>query len=132
MPFPRTMNARVRFSCLLAPVLSDDADGATVARVAAEILRNGRARDLDVVPLCHDLILTANTPYAIRAGFADWHGLRLLIQQGRLPADPLVRVRVHLTDAQWQRAGLVARVASLAQAWIPGLPGGREQTRPRA
>lgn len=132
MPLPRTMNARVRFSSLLAPVLSDDADAASVADVAAEILRTGRVPDLDVMPLCHDVPLAASTPYAIRAGFADWHGLRLLIQQGRLPADPLVGVRVHLTKAQWQRVGLVARVAAFAHAWVPGLPGGREQARPLA
>src|SRR5258706_291781 len=45
----RWMNAVVRFSKLLEPALSDDADDAKVALRAARILENGNLPDIDVV-----------------------------------------------------------------------------------
>jgi hypothetical protein len=106
------MNALVRFSNLLAPVLADGPDAATVALLAARILETRRLRDVDVIPLTTSAELSDNTLYALRSGIADWHALRLLIDQGKLPPDPRVHVRVHLSQVQWEKAGEVAREAA--------------------
>jgi len=109
---PRVMNALVRFSNLLAPVLSDGPDSATVAILATRILETGKLRDVDVIPLSAAPELTENTLYALQSGVADWHALRLLIDQGKLPPDPRIHVRVHLNQAQWDKAGEVAQEAT--------------------
>src|SRR5262249_44725924 len=70
---PRVMNALVRFSNLIAPVLSDGPDAASVAMLAGRILETQRIRDVDVIPLTSAPEITENTLYAIRSGFADWH-----------------------------------------------------------
>lgn len=108
----RVMNTRVRFSNLLAPVLTDGLDSATVALLASRILETQRVRDVDVIPLSHTPELSENTLYAIRAGFADWHAVRLLIDQGKLPPDPRIHVRVHLNQEQWDKAGEIALEAA--------------------
>ena len=113
---PRVMNALVRFSNLLAPVLADGPDAATVALLAARILETRRLRDVDVIPLTTSAELTDNTLYALRSGIADWHALRLLIDQGKLPPDPRVHVRVHLTQVQWDKAGEIAHEATDAHS----------------
>jgi hypothetical protein len=109
---PRVMHALVRFSNLLAPVLADGPDAAAVALLAARMLETRTARDVDVIPLTAAAELTDNTLFALRSGIADWHALRLLIDQGKLPPDPRVHVRVHLNQAQWEKAGEVAREAA--------------------
>jgi hypothetical protein len=109
---PRVMNAQVRFSNLLAPVLSDGPDAATVAMLATRILETRKVRDVEVIPLSAEPALTENTLFALRSGFADWHALRLLIDQGKLPPDPRVHVRVHLNEAQWEKAGEIAHEAA--------------------
>jgi len=109
---PHVMNAQVRFSNLLAPVLSDGPDAATVALLATRILETRKVRDVDVIPLSAAPELTENTLYALRSGIADWHALRLLIDQGKLPPDPRIHVRVHLNQAQWDKAGEVAQEAA--------------------
>jgi hypothetical protein len=109
---PRVMNAQVRFSNLLAPVLSDGPDAATVAMLATRILETRKVRDVEVIPLSAEPDLTENTLFALRSGFADWHALRLLIDQGKLPPDPRVHVRVHLNQAQWDKAGEIAHEAA--------------------
>ncbi len=106
------MNAQIRFSSLLAPVLGDGFDAATVALQASRILETRRIRDVDVIPLTAAPELTENTLYALRSGFADWHAVRLLIDQGKLPPDPRVPVRVHLNPAQWEKAGVIAHEAA--------------------
>jgi hypothetical protein len=109
---PRVMNALVRFSNLLAPVLSDEADAATVSDLANHILATQRIRDVDVIPLTTAAELTDNTLYALRSGHAHWHAVRLLIDQGKLPPDPHIPVRVHLNEAQWDKAGEIAHDAA--------------------
>ena len=109
---PHVMNALVRFSSLLAPVLADGPDAATVALLAARILETRKLRDVDVIPLTTAAELSDNTLYALRSGIADWHALRLLIDQGKLPPDPRVHVRVHLSQAQWEKAGEIAHEAA--------------------
>jgi hypothetical protein len=108
------MNALVRFSNLLAPVLSEGPDAATVALLASRIWETQRIRDVDVIPLTMAPELNDNTLYALRGGIADWHALRLLIDQGKLPPDPRVHVRVHLNQAQWEKAGEIAHEAAEA------------------
>ena len=109
---PHVMNAQIRFSSLLAPLLGDGPDAATVALHANRILETRRMRDVDVIPLSADPVLTENTLYALRSGFADWHAVRLLIDQGKLPPDPRLPVRVHLNAAQWEKAGEIAHEAA--------------------
>jgi hypothetical protein len=109
---PRVMTALVRFSNLIAPVLADDADAATVSMLASTILQSRRIHDVDVIPLTTEPELTETTLFALRSGFAAWHAVRLLIDQGKLPPDPRVPVRVHLTEAQWDKAGEIAHEAA--------------------
>ena len=109
---PLVMNALVRFSNLIAPVLGDGPDAATVATLASRILETRRIRDVDVIPLTAEPELSETTLYAVRAGFADWHAVRLLIDQGKLPPDPRIHVRVHLSQAQWDHAGVIAHEAA--------------------
>jgi len=109
---PRVMHALIRFSNLLAPVLAEGPDAATVALLAARMLETRSLRDVDVIPLSAGAELTDNTLFALRSGIADWHALRLLIDQGKLPPDPRVHVRVHLNQAQWDKAGEVAHAAA--------------------
>jgi hypothetical protein len=109
---PLVMNTLVRFSNLIAPVLSDGPDAATVAQLANRILETRRIRDVDVIPLTTEPELSETTLYAVRSGFADWHAVRLLIDQGKLPPDPRIHVRVHLTQAQWDKAGEIAHEAA--------------------
>lgn len=109
---PRVMNALVRFSNLLAPVLSDGPDAGSVAVLANEILATRKIRDVEVIPLSADAELTDNTLFALRSGFADWHAVRLLIDQGKLPPDPRIHVRIHLNEAQWEKAGEIAHEAA--------------------
>jgi len=107
----RVMHALVRFSSLLAPVLGEGPDSAAVALLANRILATRKLNDVDVVPLSTAAELTENTLFALRSGVADWHALRLLIDQGKLPPDPRVHVRVHLNQAQWEKAGEIAQEA---------------------
>jgi hypothetical protein len=110
---PRVMNALVRFSNVIAPVLSDGPDAASVALLAGRILETQRIRDVEVIPLTAEPEITETTLFAIRAGFADWHAVRLLIDQGKLPPDPRIHVRVHLNQAQWDKAGEIAYGATI-------------------
>jgi len=109
---PRVMNALIRFSNLIAPVLGDGPDAATVAMLASRILETHRIRDVDVIPLTAAPELDETTLYALRSGFNNWHAVRLLIDQGKLPPDPRIHVRVHLNQAQWDKAGEIAHVAA--------------------
>ena len=109
---PHVMNALIRFSNLIAPVLGDGPDAATVAVVASRILETQRIRDVDVIPLTAAPDLDETTLYALRSGFNDWHAVRLLIDQGKLPPDPRIHVRVHLNQAQWDKAGEIAHEAA--------------------
>jgi hypothetical protein len=109
---PRVMNALIRFSNLLAPVLAEGPDSATVAVLASRILETQKVHDVEVIPISEAPELTENSLFALRSGFNDWHALRLLIDQGKLPADPRVHVRVHLNQAQWDKAGEVAHEAA--------------------
>src|SRR5258708_38415404 len=127
---PRVMNALVRFSNLLAPVLSDGPDAATVALLASRMWETQRIRDVDVIPLTMAPELNDNTLYALRGGIADWHALRLLIEQGKLPPDPRVHVRVHLNQAQWEKAGEIAHEAT-EEHRRHARPIGRRPKRPR-
>ena len=109
---PRVMTALVRFSNLIAPVLADDADAGSVAMLANAILETRRIHDVDVIPLTTEPELTEATLFALRSGFAAWYAVRLLIDQGKLPPDPRVPVRVFLTEAQWDKAGEIAHEAA--------------------
>lgn len=109
---PRVMMALVRFSNLLAPVLADGADAATVALLANTILETRRIHDVDVIPLTTEPELTDTTLFALRSGFAVWYAVRLLIDQGKLSPDPRVPVRVHLSETQWDKAGEIAHEAA--------------------
>jgi hypothetical protein len=109
---PRVMHALIRFSNLLAPFLSDGPDAASVALLATRILETRKLRDVDVIPLSAAPELTEDSLYALQSGVADWHALRLLIDQGKLPPDPRIHVRVHLNQAQWDKAGEVAQEAT--------------------
>ncbi|MEJ0071113.1 MAG: hypothetical protein WDO24_22960 [Pseudomonadota bacterium] len=126
---PHVMNALIRFSNLLAPVLSDGPDAATVAILASNILDTRKLRDVDVIPLSAAPELTENTLFALQSGVAHWHAVRLLIDQGKLPPDPRIHVRVHLNQAQWDKAGEIAHEA--ADEHPPG-PRARGQARQRA
>jgi hypothetical protein len=109
---PHVMNALIRFSNLIAPVLGDGPDAATVAMLASRILETQRIRDVDVIPLTAAPELDETTLYALRSGFNNWHAVRLLIDQGKLPPDPRIHVRVHLNQAQWDKAGVIAHEAA--------------------
>lgn len=124
---PRVMNALVRFSNLIAPVLSDGPDAASVAVLAGRILETRRIRDVDVIPLTAEPDITETTLFAIQAGFADWHAVRLLIDQGKLPPDPRIHVRVHLNEVQWDKAGEIAFGATIEHSILQAA----KQPRPR-
>ena len=115
---PRVMNALVRFSNLLAPVLGDGPDAASIAVLANEILATRKIRDVEVIPLTAEAELTDATLFALRSGFADWHAVRLLIDQGKLPPDPRIHVRVHLNQAQWDKAGEIAQEATIQHIFL--------------
>ena len=118
MRHPHVMNALVRFSNVIAPVLSDSHDDASVAVLAGRILESQRIRDVEVIPLTAEPDITETTLFAIRSGFDDWHAVRLLIDQGKLPPDPRIHVRVHLTQAQWNKAGEIAQEASIQHIFL--------------
>jgi hypothetical protein len=126
---PRVMNGLVRFSNLIAPVLSEgpDTDAASVAVLATRILETQRIRDVEVIPLTAAPVLTETTLFAIRSGFDDWHAVRLLIDQGKLPPDPRIHVRVHLNQAQWDKAGEIAQGAAIEHTILEAA----KQRRPR-
>ncbi len=126
------MNALVRFSNLIAPILSDGSDAASVAMLANHILESNDIRDVDVIPLTAAPELDENTLYALRSGFAHWHAVRLLIDQGKLPPDPRIHVRVHLNAAQWHKAGKIAQEATDAHRSERDRPAKRRARRPRA
>lgn len=107
------MTAWVRFSRLLEPVLSE-MDDARIAVAAMRIQGRRVLPDLDVVPVSAAPELTDATLYALHGDPVGWHAVRLLIQQGKLPADARVPVRILLNTAQWRRAGLVAQLAQAA------------------
>src|SRR5258708_2379768 len=109
----RWMNAVVRFSKLLEPALSDDADDAKVALRAARILENGNLPDIEVVALSPQAELTESTVFGILSGKTDWHAIRLLVDQGKLPQDPSIDVRIQLSDDQWRQAGGKALAAQV-------------------
>jgi CheY-like chemotaxis protein len=109
----RWMNAVVRFSKLLEPALSDDADDAKVALHAARILENGNLPDIEVVALSPQAELTESTVFGILSGKTDWHAIRLLVDQGKLPQDPGIDVRIQLSDDQWRQAGGKALAAQV-------------------
>ncbi len=107
------MTAQVPFSRLLEPVLSE-IDDARIAVVAARIQRGRALPDLDVVPVSAAAELRDMSLYGLLGDAVEWHAVRLLIQQGKLPADARVPVRIFLNAAQWRRAGLVAKLAQAA------------------
>jgi len=123
---PRVMNALVRFSNLIAPILSEGNDAASVAVLAGRILESQRIRDVEVILLTAAPEITETTLFAIRSGFDDWHAVRLLIDQGKLPPDPRIHVRVHLSQAQWDKAGEIAQEASIQHIFLQAA-----QERPR-
>jgi hypothetical protein len=123
---PRVMNALVRFSNVIAPVLSDH-DDASVALLAGRILETRRIRDVEVIPLTAEPEITETTLFAIRSGFDDWHAVRLLIDQGKLPPDPRIHVRVHLNQAQWDKAGEIAQEATIQHIFLQAA----QERRPR-
>ena len=109
----RAMTAEVRFNALLAPVLTA-VDDAQVAVTAARLLRAGAVPTLDVMPLSRTPELDERTVYALLGDAVAWHAVWLLIEQGKLPANARLPVRIFLDRAQWRQAGLVARIAELA------------------
>ena len=124
---PHVMNALVRFSNVIAPVLSDSHDDASVAVLAGRILESQRIRDVEVIPLTAEPDITETTLFAIRSGFDDWHAVRLLIDQGKLPPDPRIHVRVHLNQAQWDKAGEIAQEATIQHIFLQAA----QERRPR-
>ncbi|MBI3515926.1 MAG: hypothetical protein HY060_17975 [Proteobacteria bacterium] len=108
------MFARIRFSNFLAPVLSE-CDDAQIAVAASRILRDRAINRIGVIPLIQDADLTGTT-YAMLSGATEWHAVRLLVAQGKLPANLRLPVRIVMNRAQWRRAGLIAHVAEAAHA----------------
>jgi hypothetical protein len=122
-----SMTAEISFGSVLAPVLSDT-DDARIAIMAERLLGDPALRELDVVPLTTAPELTDRTFFAVVGDPLRWHALRLLIQQGKLPGDAPLPVRVFLNGDQWNRAGLIARFAEAAHA-IP-MPVKRRRAAP--
>jgi len=110
-----SMTAQIRFGSVLAPVLSET-DDARTAVMAERLLGDPAQRELHVVPLTAAPELTDRTLYAVVGDPVRWHALRLLMQQGKLAGDATVAARIFLNRDQWQRAGLVARLAEAVNA----------------
>jgi hypothetical protein len=109
----QAMTAHIRFANLLAPVLGE-VDDAGIALAAARILNDRGLYDIDVMPVSTKPVLTDDTIYALLGNPVAWHAVRLLMAQGKLPADARVSVRIFLSGEQWRRAGMIARMAEIA------------------
>jgi hypothetical protein len=109
----KSVTAELPFASLLAPVLGE-VDDARIAVAAADILRADVVPEITVIPIEAAPVLTGASAYTVVGDPVQWHAVRLLIDQGKLPADARVPVRIFLNSAQWRRAGLIARIAEVA------------------